>query len=53
MFGVAPAIPKKQLYDQLGNFIRTTLHEQLMAESDVPMVGQRRATVIRGQQKQF
>ena len=40
VFGVAPAILK----EQLEKFIRSTSPEQLMAESDAPMVGVRRAT---------
>ena len=40
MFGVAPAILK----EQLEKFIRSRSPEQLMAESDAPMVGVRRAT---------
>ena len=44
VFGVAPAILKEQLDDQLENFIRSTSPERLMAESDAPMVGERRAT---------
>ena len=39
MFGVAPAILKEQLDDQLEKFIRSTSPERLMAESDAPMVG--------------
>ena len=44
VFGVAPAILKEQLDDQLEKFIRLTSPERLMAESNVPMVGERRAT---------
>ena len=44
VFGVAPAILKEQLDDQLEKFIRSTSPERLMAESDAPMVGERRAT---------
>ena len=44
VFGVAPAILKEQLDDQLEKFIRSTSPERLMAESDTPMVGERRAT---------
>ena len=44
VFGVAPAILKEQLHDQLEKFIRSTSPERLMTESDVPMVGERRAT---------
>ena len=44
VFGVAPTILKEQLDDQLENFIRSTSPERLMAESDAPMVGERRAT---------
>ena len=44
VFGVAPAIQKEQLDDQLEKFIRSTSPERLMAESDAPMVGERRAT---------
>ena len=41
MFGVAPAILKEQLDDQLEKFIRSTSPERVMAESDAPMVGER------------
>ena len=41
--GVAPAILKEQLDDQLDKFSRSTSPERLMAENDVPMVGERRA----------
>ena len=44
VFGVALAILKEQLDDQLEKFIRSTSPERLMAESDAPMVGGRRAT---------
>ena len=44
VFGVAPAILKEQFDDQLENIIRSTSPERLMAKSDVPMVGERRAT---------
>ena len=44
VFGVAPSILKEQLDDQLEKFIRYTSPERLMAESDAPMVGERRAT---------
>ena len=44
VFGVAPAILKEQLDDQLEKFIRSTSPERLMTESDAPMVGERRAT---------
>ena len=44
LFGVAPAILKKQLDDQLEKFIRSISPEQLIAESDAPMVGEHRAT---------
>ena len=44
VFDVAPAILKEQLDDQLEKFIRSTSPERLMAESDAPMVGERRAT---------
>ena len=44
VFGVAPAILKEQLDDQLEKFICSTSPERLMAESDAPMVGERRAT---------
>ena len=44
VFGVAPAILKKQLDDQLEKSIRFTSPGRLMAESDAPMVGERRAT---------
>ena len=44
VFGVAPAILKEQPDDQLETFIRSTSPERLMAESDAPMVGERRAT---------
>ena len=44
VFGVAPAILKEQLDDQLEKFIRSTSPERLMAESDASMVGERRAT---------
>ena len=37
-------ILKEQLDDQLENFIRSMLPERLMAESNAPMVGERRAT---------
>ena len=40
VFGIAPAI----LNEQLDKLIRLTSPEQLMAENDVPMVGERRAT---------
>ena len=40
VFVVAPAILK----EQLEKFIRSTSPERLMAESDAPMVGERRAT---------
>ena len=43
VFGVAPAILKEKLDDQLENFIRSTSPERLMAESDASMVGERRA----------
>ena len=44
VFGVTPAILKEQLDDQLEMFIRSTSPERLMAESDVLMVGEHRAT---------
>ena len=44
VFGVAPAILKEQLDDQLEKFIRSTSPERLTAESDAHMVGERRAT---------
>ena len=44
VFGVAPAILKEQLDDQLEKFIRSTSPERLMAESDAPIVGERCAT---------
>ena len=48
VFGVAPSILKEQLDDQLDDqlekFIRSISPERLMAESDAPMVGERRAT---------
>ena len=44
VFGVAPAILKGQLDDQLEKFIRSTSPERLMTESDAPKVGERRAT---------
>ena len=44
VFGVAPAILKEQLDYQLEKFIHSTSLERLMAESDAPMVGERRAT---------
>ena len=44
VFGVAPAIQKEQLNDQLEKFIRSTSPERLMTESDPPMAGERRAT---------
>ena len=44
VIGVAPAILKEQLDDQLEKFIRSTSPERLMAESDAPMVGEHRAT---------
>ena len=42
MVGIAPAIPKEQLDDQLENFIRSTSPERLT--TDAPTVGERRAT---------
>ena len=39
VFGVAPAILKEQLDDQLEKFIRSTSHERLMDEGDAHMVG--------------
>ena len=44
VFGVAPAILKEHLDDQLEKFIRSTSPERLMVESDAAMVGERRAT---------
>ena len=44
VFGVAPATLKEKLDDQLEKFIRSTSPEGLMADSDAPMVGERRAT---------
>ena len=44
VLGVAPAILKEQLDDKLEKSIRSMSPEQLMAESDAPMVGERRAT---------
>ena len=44
VFGVAPAILKEQLDDQLERFIRFTLPERLMTESYSPMMRERRAT---------
>ena len=44
VFGVAPAILKEQLDDQLEKVLRSTSPERIMAESDAPMVGERRAT---------
>ena len=38
VFGAAPTILKEQLDDQLEKFIRSTSPEQLMAESDAPMI---------------
>ena len=43
VFGIAPAILKGQLDDQLEELIRSTSPERLMAESDAPMVGECRA----------
>ena len=40
VFGVAPAILKEQLDDQLEKLIRSTSSEGLMAESDAPMVSE-------------
>ena len=45
MFGVAPAILKEKLDDQLEKLIRSTSPERLMAESDAPMVVERGATI--------
>ena len=42
--GVAPAILKEQLEDQLEKVIRSTSPERLMAESDASMVGAGRTT---------
>ena len=53
MFGLSPATLKKQLDDQLKKFIRSTTPEQLMAESDGPMVGSVALQIIRGQQEPF
>ena len=44
VFGVAPVIVKEKLNDQLEKFIRSTSPERLMAGSNAPMVGERRAT---------
>ena len=44
VFGVASAILKEQLDDQVEKFIRSTSPERLMAESDDTMMGERRAT---------
>ena len=44
VYGVAPAVLNEQLDDQLEKFILSTSPERLMAESDAPMVGKRRAT---------
>ena len=44
VFGVAPAILKEQLDDQLEKFIRSTSPERLMAESDAHMVVERHPT---------
>ena len=45
VFGVAPAILKEQLVDQLEKFIRSTSPERSMAaESDAPLVAERRTT---------
>ena len=44
VFGVAPAILKEELDDQLDKFIRSTSPERLMDESDAPMVRERHAT---------
>ena len=52
-FRVAPAIPKEKLDDQVEKFIRSTSPEQLMAESDAPMVGSVEARIIRGQRGPF
>ena len=53
MFGVAPAILKEQLDDQLGTFIRSTSPERLMAESDAPMVGASRYKSSVGSRDRF
>ena len=44
VFGVALVMLKEQLDDQLEKFIRSTSPERLMAESDAPMVVERRST---------
>ena len=44
VFGVASAILKEKLDDQLGTFIHSTSPERLMAESDAHMVGERCAS---------
>ena len=44
VFGVAPAILKEQLDDQLEKLIRSTSPERLIAEINASMVGERRAT---------
>ena len=44
VFGVALAILNEQLDAQLEKFIRSSFHERLMAESDAPMIWERRAT---------
>ena len=53
VFGVAPAILKNQLDDQLEKFIRSTSPERLMAESDAPMGGGVALQIIRGKQGPF
>ena len=44
VFDVAPAMPKEKLDDQLETFIRSSSPKRLMAESDAPLVGERRST---------
>ena len=54
VFGVAPAILKEQLDDQLEKFIRSTSPERLMAENDAPIWwGSVALQIIRGQQGPF
>ena len=44
VFGVAPAILKEKLDDQMDTFIRSMSPERLISESDAHMVGGHRAT---------
>ena len=53
VFGVAPAILKEKLDDQLEKFISSTSPERLMAESDAPMVGEHRCKSAVGSRKRF